>query len=157
MLSKILPYYLSGVVCKGFGRGSKELGIPTANYSDELVNGLPEGFSPGIYMGWCQVNEGPVHKMVMSVGWNPFYNNTQKTVEIHIMHKFEETFYGAWMRTCVLEYLRPERNFNSVEELIEAINGDISQAAAALDLPHNLKFRDDEFFKSSNRKETQRQ
>jgi len=25
----VLPFYASGIVIKGFGRGSKELGIPT--------------------------------------------------------------------------------------------------------------------------------
>lgn len=28
-LSRFLPYFAAGVVVKGFGRGSKELGIPT--------------------------------------------------------------------------------------------------------------------------------
>jgi len=29
MTTGSLPIFASGVVCKGFGRGSKELGIPT--------------------------------------------------------------------------------------------------------------------------------
>lgn len=31
MFSKILPYCTTGKVIKGFGRGSKSLGIPTGN------------------------------------------------------------------------------------------------------------------------------
>lgn len=31
-MSKILPHFASGKIVKGFGRGSKELGIPTGNY-----------------------------------------------------------------------------------------------------------------------------
>lgn len=27
-----LPFYASGIVVKGFGRGSKDLGIPTGQY-----------------------------------------------------------------------------------------------------------------------------
>ena len=34
----------------------------------------------GIYYGWANVDNGPVHGMVMSVGWNPFYKNTKKTM-----------------------------------------------------------------------------
>ena len=30
------PFQLEGVVTKGFGRGSKELGIPTANFNQEV-------------------------------------------------------------------------------------------------------------------------
>lgn len=30
---KEFPFYASGVVVKGFGRGSKDLGIPTGQYN----------------------------------------------------------------------------------------------------------------------------
>ena len=37
-MSKIFtPVYLTGMVVHGFGRGSKELGIPTANLDKEAV------------------------------------------------------------------------------------------------------------------------
>ena len=32
IIKKCLPFYAVGQVVKGFGRGSKELGIPTGNY-----------------------------------------------------------------------------------------------------------------------------
>jgi FAD synthase len=28
--------------------------------------------------------------MVMSIGWNPFYNNSEKTAEPWILHDFEQ-------------------------------------------------------------------
>lgn len=31
-----------------------------------------------------------VYKMVMSIGWNPFYNNKEKTAEPWILHDFDE-------------------------------------------------------------------
>ena len=74
------PHYASGTVVKGFGRGSKQLGIPTANYPDEIVEKLPECFTQGVYYGWAQVDDGPVYKMVMSIGYNPYYNNEKKTM-----------------------------------------------------------------------------
>ena len=67
------PIFVEGEVVKGFGRGSKELGIPTANFPESVVEGLPEGTGTGVYYGWARVDQGPVHKMVMSIGWNPFY------------------------------------------------------------------------------------
>ncbi len=76
----IFPHYASGAVVKGFGRGSKELGIPTANYPDEVVDKLPDYFNQGVYYGWAQVDNGPVYKMVMSIGTNPYYNNQKKTM-----------------------------------------------------------------------------
>ena len=45
-----------------------------------VVDNLPETISTGIYYGWASVDRGPVYKMVMSIGWNPFYNNTKKSM-----------------------------------------------------------------------------
>ena len=42
------PHYASGEVVKGFGRGSKQLGIPTANYPEAIVQKLPEAFDQGV-------------------------------------------------------------------------------------------------------------
>lgn len=49
----------------------------------------------------------------MSVGFNPFYNNTVRSAEVHIMHDFENDFYGKEMRVIVLGYIRPEYNYTS--------------------------------------------
>ncbi|MCO5585220.1 hypothetical protein L7F22_039152 [Adiantum nelumboides] len=65
-----------------------------------------------------------VYPMVMSVGWNPFYNNTTKTAEVHIIHKFSQDFYGLEMRVVVLGYIRPEYNYVSKEALIDDIEMD---------------------------------
>lgn len=89
------PVRLSGPVVKGFGRGSKDLGIPTANIPIAgLSVGGHEGLENGIYYGWAGVNvdsqgdridkthkaRGGVWAMVMSIGWNPFYKNTVRSV-----------------------------------------------------------------------------
>ena len=60
----------------------------------------------------------------MSIGWNPFYKNTSKTAEVHIMHRFEADFYGLEMRVVVLGYIRPEFNYVSKEALVEDIEID---------------------------------
>jgi riboflavin kinase len=99
---KNLPFFAKGYVIKGFGRGSKELGIPTgsilsvdsypdskliilvffilANLPDEVIETLPSEIDTGIYYGLASVNGGTVHKMVMSIGWNPFYKNIKKSM-----------------------------------------------------------------------------
>jgi riboflavin kinase len=75
------PLKMKGDVQKGFGRGSKELGIPTANFSQEVVDLLSGEVGTGIYFGWATVATSPgiVYPMVMSVGWNPFYKNEKKS------------------------------------------------------------------------------
>ena len=59
------PWQLKGTVVKGFGRGSKELGIPTANLdSASLQSALAEAVT-GIYCGWSSVGSShEVYPMV---------------------------------------------------------------------------------------------
>ena len=61
------------------GHGScrrQELGIPTANLDRESLHGALAQAVSGIYLGWASVGaDTAVHKMVMSIGWNPYYNN----------------------------------------------------------------------------------
>lgn len=52
----------------------------SANFPVEVVRSLPSDFATGIYCGWAQVDSGDVHKMVMSVGWNPFFDNKEKSM-----------------------------------------------------------------------------
>ncbi|TMW50065.1 hypothetical protein DOY81_004875, partial [Sarcophaga bullata] len=128
-----LPFFLSGEIISGFGRGSKELGIPTANYPLDVVKSLPESFIPGVYYGWAKVDNEPVYKMVMSIGWNPFYDNKEKSIETHILHKFNRDLYGCVLKVCIVGYLRPEQNFQSLEDLITCIRNDIKNAEELLE------------------------
>jgi hypothetical protein len=111
-LGERLPFFLCDRVIKGFGRGSKQLGIPTANLPttnyagmlecnsmlstcivgceaaalrdvvDSLVSSF-EALPTGVYLGWAQVrlsDDSSVYPMAMSIGWNPFFKNEQKTI-----------------------------------------------------------------------------
>jgi len=78
--------------------------------------------------------------MVMSVGLNPVFRNSKKTLEVHILHHFDEDFYGEELRVLVLGYLRPEAFFPSIEDLKKAIQQDIQLAEQLLDPPENDKY-----------------
>uniref|UniRef100_A0A3P9Q9E3 Riboflavin kinase n=1 Tax=Poecilia reticulata TaxID=8081 RepID=A0A3P9Q9E3_POERE len=117
---KSLPYFCRGEVVRGFGRGSKELGIPTANFPDSVVDNLPADISTGIYYGWACVGNGDVYKMVMSIGWNPYYKNTKKSMETHVIHKFKEDFYGQTLSVVLVGYIRSEKSFPSLGMLSSA-------------------------------------
>ena len=50
------PIRLRSSVVRGFGRGSRELGIPTANLSrEEIGENLFSSLSPGIYYGIASI------------------------------------------------------------------------------------------------------
>lgn len=144
-----LPYFCRGKVARGFGRGSKHLGIPTANFPELVVDSLPADISTGIYYGWARVGNGDIHKMVMSIGWNPYFKNTKKSMETHVIHSFKEDFYGQILSVAMVGYIRPEKGFASLDELISAIYSDIEEAKRKLDLPEHLKLKEDNFFKTS--------
>uniref|UniRef100_A0A4W5LE82 Riboflavin kinase n=1 Tax=Hucho hucho TaxID=62062 RepID=A0A4W5LE82_9TELE len=144
-----LPYFSRGEVVRGFGRGSKELGIPTANFPDSVVEHLPGDISTGIYYGWACVGSGDIHKMVMSIGWNPYYKNTKKSMETHVIHTFKEDFYGQILSVVMVGYIRPERSYDSLDALIAAINHDIEEAKRNLELPEHLKLKEDNFFRAT--------
>lgn len=149
MAAPILPLFVAGQVVKGFGRGSKDLGCPTANYPLNVIQSLPEGLEPGVYYGWAQVDSGDVHKMVANIGWCPFYQNKEMSVETHIMHKFDGDFYGSQLKIGVVGYLRGEKNFSSLDDLVEAIKMDIANAEKKLDDEEAKKIITHSFFTGS--------
>jgi FAD synthase len=116
------PLHLKGTVVTGFGRGSKLLQIPTANIyvdPDKL-----SCYEIGIYYGWATL-QGETYKMCVSIGWNPYFKNEQKTIEAHLLHEFEQDFYGETLELDVVGFIREERDFGSLDELKAAIMEDI--------------------------------
>ncbi|TFJ83790.1 hypothetical protein NSK_004892 [Nannochloropsis salina CCMP1776] len=129
-----LPFLLKASVVKGFGRGSKLLGIPTANLNMDQVGPVVDSWPNGIYYGFSCL-KGDVYKAVASIGTNPYFKNSQKTVEPHLLHEFPDDFYGEELKFLVCGYVRPERSFASLEELVAAIRSDIEVARTALEAP----------------------
>lgn len=54
--------------------------LSPANFPDSVVDNLPADIGTGIYYGWAGLGNGEVYKMVMSIGWNPYYKNTKKSM-----------------------------------------------------------------------------
>lgn len=88
---------------------------------------------------------GAVYPMVMSIGWNPYYKNTVRSVEVHIMHDFEVQFYDSHMNLLILGFIRPELDYESVEKLINDIKTDIDVAGRSLARPAYAKFAEDPY------------
>jgi len=146
------PFGLEGEVIKGFGRGSKELGIPTANFSEQVVDSLPADLETGIYFAWTQLEEDTtIRKAVVSIGWNPYYDNSKKSVETHVMHTYPAQFYGKWLKVLICGYIRPEKNYDSLQSLIDDIHLDIKQAESSLDEAKFKGFTQDAFFKNDRK------
>ena len=126
---------LAGPVSQGFGRGSRKLGIPTANLPCSLFQQALAELPCGVYVGWARVR-GRVHKCVCNVGFSPTFagqENPEKIVEAHIIDTaFESDFYGESMGLLLLGFIREERKFGSLDELLATIKADIATASRAL-------------------------
>ena len=151
------PLQMEGKVIRGFGRGSKELGIPTANLpvDDDLTPWIAE-IKSGVYFGWaslCLPSSQPMassdtaattttpearsrfsmYPMVMSIGYNRFYKNEERSAEVHVLHEFEVDFYGVEMRLLITGFIREEKDYPELKALIEDINVDCDVARKSLD------------------------
>ena len=89
--------------------------------------------------------KGAVYPMVMSIGWNPYYKNTVRSVEVHIMDDFKEDFYDTHMNLVILGFIRPEYDYVSVDSLVDDIKTDIDVAGRSLARDEYVKFAEDPY------------
>lgn len=115
-------FSISGVVEKGANLAGK-IGFKTANitYPKELLK-LPFG----VYSVNVQVC-GESLKGIANFGIKPTFVSmvSAPVLEVHILN-FEREIYGEKIRVDFLDFIRPEKKFDSVENLIEQIKNDIS-------------------------------
>lgn len=144
------PLLVKGSVQRGFGRGSRDLGTPTANLPGSLLNGVESACRDGVYVGFGSVPAHTAHpvKMVANLGHNITYGDVKERVlEAFLMEgELPEEFYGKEMRLCITGYLRPELKFNSLQELIDGIENDVRVAKQVLDEEVVQKYRKLPFF-----------
>ncbi|HUA08239.1 MAG TPA: riboflavin biosynthesis protein RibF [Candidatus Acidoferrales bacterium] len=115
-------YELRGVVEVGFGRGH-DLDFPTANLR------VPEKLLPkdGVYASVAR-HDGRDHAALVSIGTNPQFDGKQRTIEAWL-RDFRETIYGHEVVLRDLRYLREQRLFASVDELVAQMRTDMEAVA----------------------------
>jgi len=105
-------FMLTGKVAKGRGLG-KELDYPTANIEiDEDYKIIPK---QGSYIVRSFINDSIVYGM-MNIGMNPTVNGQKQTIEVHFLD-FDKDIYGQNIQIELLQRLRDEEKFESVEAL----------------------------------------
>lgn len=113
-------YSFSGEVIKGDRRG-RELGFPTANI--KLNDGKKLLPFIGIYAVELLL-ENEKHFGLMSIGKRPtFYNDGSVTTEVYI-YDFDKNIYGKTVTVNIIERIRGEEKYSSVEELVKQMNKD---------------------------------
>ncbi|MDR1226310.1 MAG: bifunctional riboflavin kinase/FAD synthetase [Prevotellaceae bacterium] len=113
-------YMLSGAVIRGKRLGRK-IGYPTANISTENKYKLiPQN---GIYAVWVTLDNQQYQGM-MSIGTNPTIGSSNpKSIEVNILD-FDQEIYGKKITVELVDRIRDEKKFNSLEALKAAIDAD---------------------------------
>jgi riboflavin kinase/FMN adenylyltransferase len=115
------PWFVTAQVEHGDKRG-RTLGYPTAN----LRLGADCGLRHGIYA--VRVGVGGVrYDGVASFGRRPMFDTGAVLLEIFLFD-FSGDLYGAALDCAFIGWIRPEMNFDSVEDLIRRMDQDCSQA-----------------------------
>lgn len=122
------PYTITGTVVTGDGRG-RTIGFPTANIEMSEPFVIP---TLGVYAVRVTL-DGEVYNAVMNVGKKPtFVEDLEKpTLEAHLFD-FSRMIYGSALSVEFISFLRPERKFGSVDELITQIRTDADKARSLL-------------------------
>lgn len=120
------PFALSGTVVRGSRRG-RALGFGTANLepANELLPAL------GVYAARATGSFG-ARDAVVNIGYAPTFGEQTVRVEAHLLEHNGAELYGLALRLELIESLRGEQKFDSVEALKAQIERDIDASRLLL-------------------------
>ncbi|GGY81789.1 bifunctional riboflavin kinase/FAD synthetase [Streptomyces nitrosporeus] len=116
------PHRVEGTVVRGAQRG-RELGFPTANVATLPHTAIP---ADGVYAGWLTAG-GEVMPAAISVGTNPQFDGTERTVEAYAIDRVGLDLYGMYVAVDFLAYVRGMLKFDSVDDLLVAMAADVER------------------------------
>lgn len=121
-------YFLTGNVVKGKQIG-KQIGFPTANINiKEEYKLIPKN---GAYVVKSSI-DGSIYFGMMNIGTNPTVDGTKQSIEVHFFN-FDQDLYGKKLKIELLEPLRNERKFESLESLQDQLKIDKEIALKLID------------------------
>ncbi|MBR2666684.1 MAG: riboflavin biosynthesis protein RibF [Oscillospiraceae bacterium] len=114
------PYMLSGTVEHGKRLG-RRIGIPTTNLTPSEGLLLPPF---GVYTTVARLESGARYPAVTNIGVRPTVDDSARVSIESWLLDFDGDLYGQHLRVELYDYLRPERKFSSLEELVREIHRD---------------------------------
>ena len=105
-------FQLSGTVSKGQSLG-RTINFPTANL---LIDSQHKIIPPkGVYLVSIFHKQNQYYGM-MNIGTRPTLNGDKQTIEVHIF-EFDENIYGSTLTINLIEKIRDEQKFESLDAL----------------------------------------
>jgi riboflavin kinase / FMN adenylyltransferase len=122
------PHRVEGVVVHGAQRG-REMGFPTANLDTPEHTAIP---ADGVYAGWLVV-AGESLPAAISIGTNPTFAGTARTVEAYAIGRTDLALYGQQVAVDFLARIRGMERFDSMEALAKRMDQDVAEARDLVD------------------------
>ena len=120
-------YMLNGTVVNGKSLGGK-IGFPTANLEvKETYKLIPK---TGVYIIKTIIDSVLFYGM-MNIGFRPTVSGKDQTIEAHLFD-FNKDLYGKNLRLELLYFLREEKKFDSIDDLIVQLKLDKENSIAYL-------------------------
>lgn len=118
-------YFLTGIVQEGKQLG-RTIGFPTANLKiEENYKLIPKN---GVYIVKSILQNKTVFG-IMNIGTNPTVNGNDLSIEVYYLD-YESNLYNQKIEVSILEYIRSEQKFESIELLKEQLEKDKTTAIA---------------------------
>ena len=122
------PHRVIGTVVHGEKRG-RQLGYPTANI--QPGNLLP---ADGVYATWLRVEGGEPLPAASSIGVRPTFDGQERRLESYVLGRDDLDLYDTDVGVEFIEFIRPERSFETVEALVDQMDKDVESVRRILDL-----------------------
>ena len=122
-------FAIEGIVQGGDRRG-RELGYPTAN----MVLSDYQRPRYGIYAVRVTLTDGSERPGVASLGIRPTFQPPLELLETHLLD-FEGDLYGKRIEVALHAFIREERKFENLDDLVAEMKEDEAQARRLLALP----------------------
>ncbi len=120
------PFSLHGRIITGSGRGIG-LGFPTANLDVDSEQALP---AEGVYAAWTYIDDKAYQSMT-NIGKRPTFGGSERTIEVYVLD-YHNDLYGRELKIDIIDRLRDEKKFDTVEKLKKQIIEDVKQGRAIL-------------------------
>ena len=120
-------YFLTGNIVQGKQLG-RTIGFPTANLKiDENYKLIPKN---GVYIVKSLIDGQTIFGM-MNIGFNPTVNGKKQSIEIHYFD-FNSDLYNQKIKVSILQRIRSEQKFESVDLLKDQLEKDKKTALSFL-------------------------
>lgn len=111
-------YYIKGTVMKGKQLG-RTIGVPTANVYPEI-----SPLATGVYLSITTVNNNH-YRSITNIGYNLTTGDNRLSIETYIGNGFDSNIYGKEIKVEMIEKIRDEKKFGSLDELVATLKENI--------------------------------